>query len=133
MHTEPFNYTLSNIIVIVTMRLDLYKYYTTLLYVVYNSGQVLQCKTSMSNIYIYNLILLHTIGIFDLLDLSIVNISDNSLCLQYNFIIGSQTCLVHRYIEDTTTILHYDIPHHNMLYFNHCIIVMYLTYCFIFF
>ena len=39
------------------MRLDLYKYYTTLLYVVYNSGQVLQCKTSMSNIYIYNLII----------------------------------------------------------------------------
>ena len=44
-----------------------------------------------------------------------------SLCLQYKFIIGSETCLVHLYIEDTTTILHYDIPHHNMLYFNYCI------------
>ena len=43
------------------------------------------------------------------------------MCLQYNFIIGSETCLVHLYIEDTTTILHYDIPHHNMLYFSHCI------------
>ena len=61
------------------------------------------------------------IGTHDLLDLSIINISDNSLCLQYNFIIGSETCLVHLYIEDTTTILHYDIPRHNMLYFNHCI------------
>ena len=61
------------------------------------------------------------IGTHDLLDLSIVNISDNSLCLQYNFIIGSETCLVHLYIEDTTTILHYDVPRHNILYFNHCI------------
>ena len=35
------------------MRLDLYKYYTTLLYVVYNSGQVFLSdifKTSMLNI-----------------------------------------------------------------------------------
>ena len=61
------------------------------------------------------------IGTHDLLDLSVVNITKNSLCLQYNFIIGSETCLVHLYIEDTTTILHYDIPRHNMLYFNYCI------------
>ena len=59
-HNVTIDNTLSNITVIATMRLDPYKYYTTLLYVVYNSGQVFLSdifKTSMSNIYIYNLII----------------------------------------------------------------------------